>query len=57
MKLYVGQRIVFRRQNPFGDTMHGYVISLTGDPFKPAKVRNNGRVYIPHIDDYVKDRA
>lgn len=55
-RLEVGQRIIFLRYgHPFGPTIHGYVTKLTGDPDAPAKVRNNGRIYIPRAEDYVDD--
>lgn len=57
MNLQIGQRIEFiRHGHPFGPIIHGYVISLTGDDDAPAKVRNNGRVYVPPARDYVPPR-
>ena len=55
--LSVGQRVVFLRHgHPFGPDIHGYVISLTGDDDAPAKLRNNGRVYVPRAEDYIEPK-
>lgn len=56
-EIAVGQRIIFLRHgHSFGPDIHGYVTKLTGDPDAPAKVRNNGRTYIPRREDYVEPK-
>lgn len=49
---YEGQRVFWHR----GDTIiTGYVSKLTGVTWRPARVRSNGRFYVPVREDYCDD--
>lgn len=48
----IGKRVHWH----FGSTvLTGYVTRVLDDNFKPARVRSNGRSYVPHIDNYCNE--